>query len=148
MRIFLKDIGKNELHLVNKFPIHCLIFTLEQQKAEEIREVVEKTPFYVTILGEANVLPKYELEELIFFCKLQGLIINSDSFKEELSCPFILNPGLTRYNVFIKKGDKVVAAYLPCEELWAQEKQVLALVLTGKEFIKCWPKIKNFWLSF
>lgn len=145
MKIFLKNITKEDLNLLNHFPIQGVIFTIKQNTAETMREIVESLPFYFTILGEIDALPKYEIEELISFCKLQGVIL-STSFSEKLSCPLIHRSTiLDDYNVLVNKNNIIKAEKKELIDLTANTEEVIALVLTANQFIKHWPIILSFW---
>ena len=71
MRIFIKDINLDQIHYILKYPIQGLVFSINQKNAEEIRDIINEIPFYLTIFGELYTDLKYEIEELIFFVNLK-----------------------------------------------------------------------------
>lgn len=143
MNIFLKDISHADIDLVSKFPIHGIIFSITEKKCEYTREIVEKLPFYIPVIGEIAPLPKYAIEEIIFFCKLNGIIITEKDSQEKLSCPRITYSGEPDWNVLIKNQDSYQTGKLEINEI--HKKIPLAMVFTTEEFLLVWPEILNFW---
>jgi hypothetical protein len=143
MRIFLKDICLEDIKYLSHFPIQGLVFSITQKNAETIRNIIEKLPFCLTIIGEFNSLPKYEIEELIYFCKLNGIILSDLPDKEEYSCPLIFSP-TTSYNVFIQKDEKIITGKINKESL-RDNKEVMALILNREELLNYWPLIIEIW---
>lgn len=143
MNIFLKDISPADIDVVFKYPIHGVIFSITEKNCEHIREVVEKLPFYIPVIGEIAPLPKYAIEEIIFFCKLSGILITGKNIAEKLSCPLITYSGNSDWNVLVKSQDSYKTDKKNLNEI---NKEIpLAMVFTTEEFLRLWPEILNFW---
>lgn len=143
MKIFLKDISHADIDLVSKYPIHGVVFSITEKNCENIREIVEKLPFYIPVLAEITPLPKYALEEIIFFCKLNGIIIKGKNIAEKLSCPLITYAGDADWNALLKTKDQYQTSKIKLNEI---NKEIpLAMVFTTEDFLQLWPEILSFW---
>ncbi|NMA02113.1 MAG: hypothetical protein GX923_06055 [Clostridia bacterium] len=143
MKVFLKDISHVDIDLIDKYPIHGVVFAITAQNCESIREKVEKLPFYIPVIGEIAPLPKYAIEELIFFCRLSGIIITEKNSREKLSCPLITYTGDSDWNALVKSQDGYKTDKIMLNEI--KKKSPQALVLTKDELLELWPEIYNFW---
>jgi len=141
MRVFIKDIALEQIEYLYKYPIQGLVFSLYQENAEKIREIIERIPFYLTIIGELHTNFKYEIEELVYFCKLNGIIMPHRD--EEYSCPVILLEE-TPFNVFVQQNGMFLTGRVDFNEL-KEFTNFEALVLTIDEFNKYWPRILEIW---
>lgn len=146
MRIFIKDISIEEIKYLKDYPIQGLVFSIYQENAEKIREIIENTPFYLTIIGELHTTLKYEIEELIFFCKLKGIIMAERGETEEsYSCPLISKIA-SPYNAFLFQDGKISTANMNLHFL-EDSQDIEALALTMEEFFKHWPLILKKWTN-
>ena len=145
LRIFLKDISKNELYLLDKYPIHGLVLSISQRNTEEIRSIVEQLPFYITIIGQLPFLPKYMLEEIIYFCKLDSIIITDPNNLEHLSCPQIVYSGDEKWNSLMNEKSTVKTKTLPFNELLEEDEGLIGLVLTTEELLNNWSELVSLW---
>lgn len=142
MRIFLKDIELKDISYLRNFPIQGIVFSINQYNAEKVRDIIEQVPFYLTILGEVDTSLKYEVEELIFFCKLTGLI-KSKQKDQEFSCPQIFLDELS-YNVFLNNKGIISTGKINLDYI-LEYQNIEGLVLNINEFIKFWPGILDIW---
>jgi len=145
MRIFLKNIGPGDIKYLKNFPIQGLVFSISQKNAEKVRDIIEQVPFYLSILGEINSSLKYEIEELIFFCKLKGLI-TADANKQEVSCfqiPLIDYP----YNSFVINNGKIATGHINLKMV-EDYPNIEALVLDREQFIDFWPLLLKIWTNY
>lgn len=143
MRIFIKDINLDQIHYILKYPIQGLVFSINQKNAEEIRDIINEIPFYLTILGELHTDLKYEIEELIFFCKLKGIILTESKTQDEYSCPRI-SLETTPYNAFILENGKNITCNVDLNQL-EYYTNLESLILSIDEFRKYWPQILKIW---
>jgi len=146
MRIFIKNINIRDIKYISKYPIQGLIFSIFQGNAEKVREIIEQAPFYLTYIGEVNHSPKYEIEELIFFCKLKGIIIPEIGNPQNYSCSKITlidNP----YNVLINNKGEIKTKNINLS-LIDKCQDIEALVLDIEEFLKLWPWILDIWTKY
>ncbi|MGI6226052.1 MAG: hypothetical protein ACOYJ1_07365 [Peptococcales bacterium] len=143
MRIFLKNIGVKDIKYLKAFPIQGLVFSITQRNAEKVRDIIEQIPFYLTIIGEVDTSLKYEVEELIFFCKLQGVISKKN---QEYSRPIILLNNPT-YNVLINNNGKISTENINLK-LLEEFNNIEALVLDIDEFLNFLPKIIHIWANY
>ncbi len=143
MRIFLKNISHVDIDLIYKYPIHGVVFAITTQNCESIRDKVKKLPFYIPVIGEIAPLPKYAIEEIIFFCKLSGIIITEKNIREKLSCPLITYAGDSDWNALVKSQDGYKTDKIKLNEINKNFPQ--AMVLTKDDFLELWPEILNFW---
>lgn len=143
IKIFLKDISHVDIDLFYKYPIHGVIFSITEKNCEYIRAIVEKLPFYMSIIGEIAPMPKYALEEIIFFCKLNGIIIKEDHSKMDLSCLTIAYGGNSDWNAIIKSKDNYRTAKILIDQI--DNEAPLIMVFNKDEFLQFWPNILNFW---
>jgi len=144
MRIFLRDIEFHEIKYLSLLPIHGLVFSITQANAEKIRNIVEQVPIYLPIIGDLKVSSRYEIEELIFFCKLKCIIIPEISEQHEYSCPWILRSKNMPYNLLIHKEDKIVTGNILLENI-DTAKNINGLILDVNELLYLWPKLLNIW---
>ena len=128
MRIFLRDIELHETKYLSILPIQGLVFSITQANAEKIRNIVEQVPIYLPIIGDLKVSARYEIEELIFFCKLKCIIIPEINEQHEYSCPWILRSDNAPYNVLISKEGQIVTENILLENI-ATAKNINGLII-------------------
>ncbi|KJS82705.1 MAG: hypothetical protein JM58_14055 [Peptococcaceae bacterium BICA1-8] len=146
MRIFLRNIEFHEIKYLSSLPIHGLVFSITQANTEKIRDIVEQVPIYLPIIGDLKVSARYEIEELIFFCKLKCIIIPEINEQHEYSCPWILRSDNTPYNVLINKEGKLATGNILLENI-DTAKNIDGLILDVNELLFLWPKLLNIWTN-
>ncbi|MFZ5943466.1 MAG: hypothetical protein ACOYVD_05110 [Bacillota bacterium] len=144
MRIFIKSINNSRLSSISQFPIHGLIFTINQQNAEAVREIITQVPFYLPIIGELNFTKKYDIEEIIFFCRLNGIILKGTSQGQNYSCPVIYEEDSSGYNVILNNNDRYIAKQVNLNT-YPIDANKTNLALNWNEFISLWPLILKNW---
>lgn len=140
MRIFLKNLKKDELNILDQYPVQGVVFEIEQKNAELINSCVKEIPFYLTTIGEIPALPKYEIEELIHFCRLDGVVVKDESYSEKLNVFRINWRQNSNWNALVKTNNGLETAKYDLEDI-ILNKDLVAVVLTLKELKVIWPKL-------
>ena len=85
------------------------------------------------------------LEEIIYFCKLDSIIITDPNNLEHLSCPQIVYSGDEKWNSLMNEKSTVKTKTLPFNELLEEDEGLIGLVLTTEELLNNWSELVSLW---